>query len=57
MNDADASHRRLRDAGVPVRGEPVTIDTAGAWHGARVFYRADPDGVMIELIQRAPVSS
>jgi catechol 2,3-dioxygenase-like lactoylglutathione lyase family enzyme len=57
VNDADASHRRLRDAGVPVRGEPVTIDTAGAWHGARAFYCADPDGVTIELIQPAPVSS
>jgi catechol 2,3-dioxygenase-like lactoylglutathione lyase family enzyme len=55
--DADAAHQRLRDAGVPVRGEPVTIDTAGAWRGARVFYCSDPDGVTIELIQPAPVSS
>jgi diaminopimelate decarboxylase len=55
--DADAAHRRLRDAGVAVRGEPVTIDTPGAWSGARVFYSADPDGVTVEVIQPAPVSS
>ena len=55
--DADAAHRRLREAAVPVRGEPVTIETTGAWRGARVFYCADPDGVTIEVIQPAPVSS
>jgi catechol 2,3-dioxygenase-like lactoylglutathione lyase family enzyme len=55
--DADAAHRRLRDAGVPLRGEPITIDAAGAWRGARVFYCADPDGVTIEVIQPAAVSS
>ncbi|HLM31580.1 MAG TPA: VOC family protein [Solirubrobacterales bacterium] len=55
--DADAAHRRLRDARVLVRGEPMTIESAGAWRGARVFYCADPDGVTIEVIQPAPVSS
>jgi diaminopimelate decarboxylase len=55
--DADAAHRRLCDAGVAVRGEPVTIGTPGAWSGARVFYCADPDGVTVEVIQPAPVSS
>jgi diaminopimelate decarboxylase len=57
VKDADEAHRRLRDAGVSVRSEPATIDTAGAWRGARVFYCADPDGVAIEVIQPAPVTS
>jgi catechol 2,3-dioxygenase-like lactoylglutathione lyase family enzyme len=51
--DADASHARLREAGVPVRSKPVTIEAPGAWHGARAFYASDPDGVAIELIQPA----
>ena len=55
--DAAAVHRRLSDAGVAVRGEPITIGTPGAWHGARVFYCTDPDGVTIELIQPAATSS
>jgi catechol 2,3-dioxygenase-like lactoylglutathione lyase family enzyme len=49
--DADAVCERLRAAGVSVRSDPVTIDAAGAWQGARAFYAADPDGVTVELIQ------
>jgi catechol 2,3-dioxygenase-like lactoylglutathione lyase family enzyme len=49
--DADAVCERLRAAGAGVRSDPVTIDSPGAWHGARAFYAADPDGVTVELIQ------
>jgi diaminopimelate decarboxylase len=51
--EADAIHRRLREAGVPLRSEPVMIDDPGDWQGARCFYAEDPDGTVVELIQRA----
>jgi diaminopimelate decarboxylase len=49
--DADAACERLRAAGASVRADPVTINSPGAWHGARAFYAADPDGVTVELVQ------
>jgi catechol 2,3-dioxygenase-like lactoylglutathione lyase family enzyme len=52
VDDVDALHARLRDAGVSVRSEPVTLSDAGAWNGARCFYASDPDRVTVELIQR-----
>lgn len=52
VNDVDAAHARLREAGVAVRSEPVTICAPGAWEGVRCFYASDPDGVTVELIQR-----
>jgi catechol 2,3-dioxygenase-like lactoylglutathione lyase family enzyme len=51
VSDADAACERLRAAGAGVISDPTTIDAPGAWHGARAFYAADPDGVTIELIQ------
>ena len=51
--DIDAIHERLRQGGVPLRGEPVEITAPGAWQGARCFYASDPDGVTVELIQPA----
>ncbi|MGH2926046.1 MAG: VOC family protein [Solirubrobacterales bacterium] len=52
VNDVDAVHRRLIEAGAPVIGEPATLTAPGAWQGARAFYCADPDGVTVELIQQ-----
>ncbi len=52
--EAEAVHRRLREAGVPLRSDPVTIEDAGDWQGARCFYAEDPDGTVVELIERAP---
>jgi diaminopimelate decarboxylase len=49
--DVDATHARLREARVSVRGEPVEIADPGPWQGARCFYATDPDGVTVELIQ------
>ena len=56
----DAARRRLLDgepialvaAGVEVRSEPIELDEPGSWHGAKVFYSTDPDGVTVELIER-----
>jgi diaminopimelate decarboxylase len=50
--EAETIHRRLREAGVPLRSEPVTIDDDGDWKGARCFYAEDPDGTVVELVQR-----
>ncbi len=52
VSDIEATYARLRDAGVGVRSEPVTISDPGAWEGVRCFYASDPDGVTVELIQR-----
>ena len=52
VSDIEAAYGRLRDAGVSVRSEPVTISEPGAWEGVRCFYASDPDGVTVELIQR-----
>jgi catechol 2,3-dioxygenase-like lactoylglutathione lyase family enzyme len=53
VDDLDAIHRRLLDAGVEVRSEPVTLTEAGDWHGVRCMTVLDPDGVAVELVQRA----
>jgi diaminopimelate decarboxylase len=50
--DIDAVHRRLRDANVPVRTNPIELTDPGAWQGSRAFYASDPDGVTVELIQK-----
>ncbi len=52
VGDVDEVYARLSDAGVSVRGAPVTISDGGAWDGVRCFYASDPDGVTVELIER-----
>jgi glyoxylase I family protein len=44
--------RRLAEAGHLPDGEPATITGAIAWEGATVVYLRDPDGAIIELVQR-----
>jgi lactoylglutathione lyase len=52
--DIAAAARRLRDAGVELRSDPVTLADAGPhWTGVRVVYTIDPDGVTVELVERA----
>ena len=51
VGDIEAIHGRLRQAGVPVRTDPIELTAPGAWQGARCFYASDPDGVTVELIQ------
>ena len=53
VDDVDGIHLRLVDAGVEVRSEPVTVTEAGDWFGARCMTALDPDGVAVELVQRA----
>jgi len=49
----DALCDRLQAAGHPTASRaPVTITEPGFWDGARVLYVSDPDGAVVELIQR-----
>jgi catechol 2,3-dioxygenase-like lactoylglutathione lyase family enzyme len=51
----DDLHRRLVEAGVPVRSGPVELQEPGSWSGVRCLYARDPDGVWVELVERARV--
>jgi catechol 2,3-dioxygenase-like lactoylglutathione lyase family enzyme len=54
VDDADAVHRRLVAAGSEPLSEPVLLPDDGSdWSGARVFYVRDPDGTMLEIVERA----
>jgi catechol 2,3-dioxygenase-like lactoylglutathione lyase family enzyme len=52
VDDLDAVHARLLEAGVRLRSGPVRLTEEGAWHDVRVLYAIDPDGTWIELVQR-----
>lgn len=52
VDDIDLVYRRLTEAGITLRSEPVTLEDAGPfWTGARVAHALDPDGVTVELVQ------
>jgi catechol 2,3-dioxygenase-like lactoylglutathione lyase family enzyme len=52
VDDIDAAHQELVDAGVTVRSGPVLIEDEGDWQGFRCVYALDPDGFTVELLQR-----
>jgi catechol 2,3-dioxygenase-like lactoylglutathione lyase family enzyme len=52
VDDIDAMHARLREAGVRVVSKPVRLTEEGSWYGAKVLYVVDPDGTWIELVER-----
>jgi catechol 2,3-dioxygenase-like lactoylglutathione lyase family enzyme len=43
----------LAGAGVHVRSEPVRLTEPGEWFGVRSLYAEDPDGMLIELVDRS----
>ena len=52
VDDVDWLADRLRENGYGP-GAAVTLDEPGSfWHGARILYVQDPDGAVVELIQR-----
>lgn len=53
VTDLAAVHRRLVDSGVRFISGPTLVDT-GANAGGFGLYLRDPDGIIIELFQRAP---
>ncbi len=57
VDDADAAFRAIGKAGYTLISRAVTaIDDPGFWQGSRAFYCLDPDGVTVELIERALTS-
>jgi lactoylglutathione lyase len=52
VQDLPAYYQELQAKGATFRSEPITID-AGTNRGARCLYLLDPDGIAIELLQRA----
>jgi catechol 2,3-dioxygenase-like lactoylglutathione lyase family enzyme len=59
VTDLRGLHARLVAAGVDIVSSagPVTITAGGGWEGATVLYVRDPDGNVIELIERPGSSS
>ncbi|MGZ5212937.1 MAG: VOC family protein, partial [Actinomycetota bacterium] len=57
VDDVDAVHSTLVDAGVTVKSAPVELTEPGDWFGVRCMTVLDPDGVAVELVEwprRAP---
>jgi len=57
-HDAAAVHGRLTAAGFAPLSAPRTLpDDGSGWSGSIVFYVRDPDGVMLEIVERAEAPS
>lgn len=52
VDDVDAVYARALSAGHRAVNPPVT-PTSGRWTGGRSVYLLDPDGIRVELVQRA----
>ena len=58
VEDAAAVHGRLAAAGFAPLSPPRTLpDDGSGWSGSIVFYVRDPDGVMLEVVERAEAAS
>jgi catechol 2,3-dioxygenase-like lactoylglutathione lyase family enzyme len=52
VGDLASALLRLASAGVRPMGEPTTLSIGGAWEGCTVVYLRDPDGIILELVER-----
>jgi catechol 2,3-dioxygenase-like lactoylglutathione lyase family enzyme len=52
VDDIQEVLRRMNQAGVSARSEPVTLEEPLWWQGATCVYVTDPDGVTVELVER-----
>jgi catechol 2,3-dioxygenase-like lactoylglutathione lyase family enzyme len=52
VDDVDALHNKLVDAGWAVKSDPVELTEPGDWFGARCMTVLDPDGVAVEMVER-----
>jgi catechol 2,3-dioxygenase-like lactoylglutathione lyase family enzyme len=52
VDDVDAIHSKLVDAGWDVGSLPIELTEPGDWFGARCMTVLDPDGVTVELVER-----
>ena len=53
VDDIVPAVQRLRDANALVSRDIVTLTEDSDWNGAKIVYARDPDGVTIELVERA----
>ena len=53
VDDVDALHSKLVDSGWTVKSAPVELTESGDWFGVRCMTVLDPDGVAVELVERA----
>jgi catechol 2,3-dioxygenase-like lactoylglutathione lyase family enzyme len=54
VDDARRVHGRLTEAGFAPLSPPQTLPDDGSdWAGCVIFYVRDPDGVTIEIVERA----
>jgi catechol 2,3-dioxygenase-like lactoylglutathione lyase family enzyme len=57
VEDAATVHGRLVDAGLAPLSAPQKLEDDGSdWAGCLVFYVRDPDGALLEIVQRPPVA-
>jgi catechol 2,3-dioxygenase-like lactoylglutathione lyase family enzyme len=54
VDDIDIYKRKLDAAAATISRDIITLTEDTDWNGARTLYAHDPDGVTIELIERAP---
>lgn len=52
VNDLGAALSRLAAHGITPAGEPTLLSGSEVWQGCVVVYLRDPDGMLIELIER-----
>lgn len=54
VDDLESTQRRAREAGADVisRRALVISDPGGSWDGVTCLYIRDPDGALLELVQR-----
>jgi catechol 2,3-dioxygenase-like lactoylglutathione lyase family enzyme len=52
VGDLSGTLARLADAGHHPMGEVTELSLGGVWEGCTIAYLRDPDGVVIELLQR-----
>jgi catechol 2,3-dioxygenase-like lactoylglutathione lyase family enzyme len=54
VDDIQTYKDRLDQAGATISNDVITLTEDTDWNGARTLYAHDPDGVTIELVERAP---
>lgn len=52
VDDLRFALSRLASEGFMPMGEPATLSIGGVWEGCTVVYLRDPDGIIIELVER-----
>jgi catechol 2,3-dioxygenase-like lactoylglutathione lyase family enzyme len=52
VGDLTSVLSRLASAGFTPMGEPTPLTIGGVWEGCTVIYLRDPDGIILELLER-----